>query len=174
MQIFEDVKILAFGRREDTMEVTVDTAAMAGQGISFVCREQRIYHMPRKGTFYGIHFQTNAHPQAKLIYLLSGRGMDYVVDLRRESPTYRKWIVLELRGGDNRHVYIPQGYGHAFLSLEDNTTQLFTTDEHFYPGESKKIRYDDPKIGLSLPVEITAMSEGDRRAPCLDEIEFEV
>lgn len=173
----DDVKILIFNKREDVRgvtEITIDNAEMARQGISFECKEQRIYHVPYKGTFYGIHFQTKAYPQEKIIHLLTGRGIDYIIDLKKDSPTYKKWIAIELQGGDKQHVYIPQGYGHAFLSLEDNTTQMFTVSEHFYKNESMKIRFDDRQINLSIPIEIIAMSESDRRAPYLDEIEFEV
>ena len=83
------VLILTFDGQTDargTMNVTIDTSAMADAGISFACKEQRLYHMPKKGTFFGIHFQTKRHPQDKLIHLLAGRGMDYVIDLRRVSP----------------------------------------------------------------------------------------
>ena len=168
---FDDVKIVISDKREDirgTMEVSLDGSKMADMGMGFQCKEQRIYCAEKKGTFYGIHFQTGAHPQKKIIHLLSGRGMDYIVDLKKDSPTYKKWIAVELVGGDNQYVYIPQGYGHAFLSLEDNTTQLFTTDEHFYNGEARAIRYDDSQIGLEFPIEIAVMSDKDRNAPFLE------
>ena len=171
------VLILTFDGQTDargTMNVTIDTSAMADAGISFACKEQRLYHMPKKGTFFGIHFQTKRHPQDKLIHLLAGRGMDYVIDLRRDSPTYRKWIAIELRGGDHQCVFIPQGFGHAFLSLEDDTTQLFSASEHFHRDASMQIRFDDPQIHLVLPTEITAMSDYDRNAPYSGDVEFEV
>ena len=97
--------------------------------------------------------------------------MDYIVDLRKESLTYKEWIAVELVGGDNQYVYIPQGYGHAFFALEDNTTQLFTINEHFLEEEAKAIRYDDPQIGLEFPVEITVMSDRDRNAPLLEQLD---
>lgn len=175
--IFTDVKLVCFRKRADSrgsMEITLDTDGMSALGIDFRCAEQRIYHIPDKGTFFGIHFQTGSHPQAKLIRLLSGRGMDYVIDLRKNSATYRKWIAIELSCTDNRGVYIPSGYGHAFLSLEDNTTQLFSASEHFFSGESRAIRFDDPQIGLMLPVEITAISPQDTIAPYLHEIESDI
>ncbi len=169
-----DVKILHFNNKTDirgTMEVTLDTNEMAHHGIDFRCSEQRIYRMPKKGTFFGIHFQSGSHAQDKIIHLLSGRGIDYVIDLRKQSSTYRKWIALELTGGDNNFIFIPQGYGHAFLSLEDNTEQLFALSEPFCPDKSMAIRYDDPDIGLSLPVEITAISDRDLKAPYLHDLE---
>lgn len=168
---FEDVIILVSEKNRDargTMEVTFDVSKLADMGMDFQCKEQRIYYAEKKGTFYGIHFQAGKHPQKKIIHLMSGRGMDYIVDLRKESLTYKEWIAVELVGGDNQYVYIPQGYGHAFLALEDNTTQLFTINEHFYEEEAKAIRYDDPQIGLEFPVEITVMSDKDRNASVLE------
>lgn len=173
----KDVKILTLDKREDIrgcVEVTINNEEMAKQGIHFVCQEQRIYHISKKGTFYGIHFQTKRYPQKKIIHLLAGRGIDYIIDLHKDSPTYKKWISIELQGNDDQHIYIPQGYGHAFLSLEDNTTQIFTVSEHFYKNESMKIRFDDQQINLSIPIEIGVMSNQDRNAPYLADIDFEV
>ena len=172
--MFPDVKIVFFDRKTDSrgsMEITLDTTRLSACGIAFRCKEQRIYHIPKKGTFFGIHFQMGSHPQAKLIHLLSGRGMDYIIDLQRDSATYRKWIAVELSGDDNKCVYIPEGYGHAFMSLEDNTTQQFSVSEHFFLGESGVVRFDDPQIGLTLPIEITAISQQDMNAPYLHSIE---
>lgn len=174
---FPDVKILCFDTKVDSrglMETTLDTEVMSAHGIAYRCAEQRVYHITRKGTFFGIHFQTGSHPQDKLIRLLSGRGMDYVIDLRRNSATYRKWIAVELTGDDNKCVYVPAGYGHAFMSLENNTAQLFSVSERFFPEESGVVRFDDPQIGLALPMEITCMSERDHNAPFLSEVESDI
>lgn len=170
--LFDEVKIILYNRKEDdrgTMSVIYDDKQLDMAGITFVTKEQRIYSMPQKGTFFGIHFQLKSHPQDKMIHLLTGQGIDYVIDLRRSSDTYKKWISIKLSAGDNQHIYIPQGFGHAFLSLEDNTTQLFTINEHFYASESKQINYKDEQIKLELPIAITAISESDRNAPFLDE-----
>ena len=173
---FEDVKIIVSDKRKDvrgTMEVTFDVSKLADLGMDFQCKEQKIYCAEKKGTFYGIHFQAGEYPQKKIIHLLSGRGMDYIVDLRKESLTYKEWIAVELVGGDNQYVYIPQGYGHAFLALEDNTIQLFTINEHFYEEEAKVIRYNDPQIGLKIPIEIVVMSDKDGNAPLLEQLEID-
>ncbi len=174
---FKEVKILTFHEQDDMrgiMYVTFDDKALKKAGIDFVCKEQRIYSMPHKGTFFGIHFQLKSHPQDKIIHLLSGRGIDYIVDLRKTSSTYKKWISIELAAGDNKHIYIPQGYGHAFLSLEDNTVQIFTINEHFNVNASKQINYSDVQIQLELPIEITTISDGDRNAPFLDDKNYDI
>lgn len=175
--LFQEVKILSFKEKDDvrgSMSVTFDEKELKMVGIDFRCKEQRVYSMPNKGTFFGIHFQLNRYSQDKIIYLIAGRGIDYVVDLRKSSDTYKKWISIELSGNDNQFVYIPQGFGHAFLSLEDHTIQMFTINEHFHPGESKQINYKDTQIKLELPIDVVAISEGDRMAPFLDEEGYDV
>ncbi len=167
---FHEVKIITFQHNIDqrgSMTVTVDEAELEKAGITFVCKEQRVYSMPQKGTFFGIHFQDDTYPQNKIVHLLAGRGMDYIVDVRKESSTFSKWIQIELKAGDNQHIYIPQGFAHAFLSLEDNTIQLFSIDNPFHIDASKKIRYDDKEINLQYPIEIMHMSDYDKNAPSL-------
>ena len=174
---FSDVAILTFMRRSDARgltEIVFDHAQMINLGVRFDLKEQRIYHAPKKGTFYGIHFQSKKYPQSKIIHLLSGRGIDYIIDLRKESPTFTQWIAIELFADDNQHIHIPQGYGHAFLSLQDNTSMLFSVNEPFQEGESKQIRFDDTQIHLDIPIKIEAMVDYDRAAPYVDEIELEV
>ena len=78
---------------------------------------QRIYTMPERHTFFGIHFQKDPYPQAKLISVLQGKGLDYVVDLRPGAETFAQWQSVELDSAQPVLVYIPSGFGHAFLSL---------------------------------------------------------
>lgn len=170
---FPKVKIIQFHKKEDNrgvVETSYDCRELSNYEIEFQCKEQRIYSMEKRGTFFGIHFQTNEYPQDKIVRVISGSGIDYIVDLNKESPTYKQWISINLCEGDNNSVYIPQGYGHAFLSLEDNTVQLFTISEHFYQGYSKQIRFDDAEIGLLFPIEIEELSDYDKNAPLLSEI----
>lgn len=136
----------------------------------FEIREQRIYTMPEANTFFGIHFQELPYPQAKLVAVLHGKGLDYVIDLRKESDTYRQWKTVELSAEKPLAVWIPAGFGHAFLSLEKDTVQFFAVDQHFVKGYSKEISYLDPEIGLKLPCENPVLSEADRHAPFLREL----
>ena len=128
---------------------------------------QRIYTMPARHTFFGIHYQEEPYPQAKLISVLQGKGLDYIVDLRKDSATYTQWQVLELDAADPALVYIPSGFGHAFLSLEENTVQYFAADREFVRGHAAVISYRDPSIRLELPCEDLVLSDKDRNAPFL-------
>ena len=138
--------------------------------IDFEIKEQRIYKMPKAGTFFGIHYQEMTHPQAKLISVIQGKGLDYIVDLRKDSLTYKEWKMIELSEEEPKVIYIPEGYGHAFLSLKDNTIQVFAVNEYFIGGCAKQINYNDPEIGLKLPVNNVIFSDYDKNAPFLPEL----
>ena len=132
---------------------------------------QRIYTMPERCTFFGIHYQKDPYPQAKLISVLQGKGLDYVVDLKKNSATYARWQVLDLDAAAPAFVYIPSGFGHAFLSLVENTVQYFAADRVFVRGYASAINYLDPSIRLELPCSNPILSDKDRNAPCLVQVE---
>lgn len=136
----------------------------------FLIREQRVYTIPEIHTFFGIHFQDMQYPQAKLITVFHGSGLDYVIDLRKGSDSYRQWKTVELSAEKPLAVYIPAGFGHAFLSLEKDTVQFFAADQPFVKGCAKRIHYQDPDIGLILPCDHPVLSEEDRQAPLLREL----
>ena len=156
--IFDQALLISLPARTDLRggmtSLDMDTLKEILPGFSI--REQRLYRMPKKNTFFGIHYQEEPHRQAKI---------DYVIDLRSDSPTFLKWESIELDASEPKLVYIPEGFGHAFLSLEENTMQLFAVNEKFIKGYSKSIRYDDPDIGLDLPDVDLILSEQDRTAP---------
>lgn len=118
--------------------------------------------MPKKGTFFGIHFQER---QSKLISVISGKGLDYIADLRKNSPTYKQYKAVELCGDDNIAVYIPEGFGHGFISMADDTIQLFAVNEPFDPVLSKALNYK--AVGIQLPFEDIIISDKDKMAPML-------
>ena len=136
----------------------------------FEIKETRVYTMPQKGTFFGIHYSDEATPFSKLVSVVQGRGMDFVVDLRKDSATYLKWEAVELNTGNALAVLVPAGIGHAFLSLEDNTIQVFAINKTGKDGHSKQINYADPKIGLKLEIPITQISDYDLNAPFWEEL----
>ena len=82
----------------------------------FSIKEARIYSMPKEGTFFGIHYKEESSPMTKLVTVIKGKGMDYVIDLRKGSPTYLQWESIELSEENALAVQIPAGFGHAFIS----------------------------------------------------------
>ena len=121
----------------------------------------RVYEMPHTGTFFGIHYHEDVQ---KTISVIRGSGADFVIDLRPGSPTYLKWEMNILSAENGSVIYIPQGFGHAFISLEDDTVQLFGCD---CERPSKRSNYRDSKIGLELPVSVVDISDEDDSAPFL-------
>ena len=100
---------------------------------------------------------------------IKGRGMDYVIDLRKDSSTYLQWESFELSEENAIAVLIPAGFGHAFISLQNNTIQLYSVDRSGDGAHSKQINYKDSKIGLKLPVPISEISDYDLSAPFVSE-----
>jgi len=172
-RFFDDVCVLDLSIRNDhrgSMRVTFSQSEISRIPVDFQIAEQRIYTIPDAGTFFGIHFQDTAHPQAKLVSVIQGEGIDYVVDLRPDSATFRQWKAVLLNGIAPQAVYIPAGFGHAFLSTKDNTIQLFAVNEQFVDGCMRRIHYLDEDIGLQLPVSNPVLSDADRAAPTLAQI----
>ncbi len=123
----------------------------------------------KKGTLRGIHFQNNPHPQTKLVRVLHGSILDFVVDLRKNSPTYKQWLSHELSAENNKQILIPNGFGHAFITLENDTSVLYKFDDYYDGGLVRTIRWDDPEIAIDWGEKDFIMSEGDRKAVCLND-----
>lgn len=121
----------------------------------------------QKGTLRGIHFQMEPYAQAKLVRCTLGAVLDAAVDLRKDSPTYRKWVVVELSAGNKRQFLIPRGFGHAFLTLTDDVEFLYKADQYYNYESDRGIAWNDPEIGIDWPLKNPILSEKDRNAPLL-------
>ena len=115
-----------------------------GLGMNLV---QDNHSQSKKGVLRGIHFQIK-HPQGKLVRVLKGSIYDVAVDLRKNSKTYSKYFGIELSSENKSMFYIPEGFGHGFLSLEDNTVMLYKTTEYFCSKCDSGIRWDDRDINI--------------------------
>ena len=153
--IFDKCYLLEPDGREDsrgTMSVFFNKKEMAGLLGGFEISEQRLYRMPHKNTFFGIHYQKPGKAKGKLISVVQGRAVDYIVDLRQDSPTFKQYKSFELNADWPRLVYLPAGFGHGFLTLEENTIQAFAIEAPADKDSSGIISYKDPEINLKLPV----------------------
>jgi dTDP-4-dehydrorhamnose 3,5-epimerase len=137
----------------------------AGIKMDFV--EETVYCPEKAGTLYGIHFQNNPMAQAKLLYCTRGRGLDYAIDLRKASKTYKRWVCVELSSENRTQIYIPKGFGHAFLSLEDNTNVVMRIDNCFHPKYRSGIAWNDPDLNITFPITKPILAQHDIEAPCL-------
>ena len=122
-----------------------------------------------KGTLRGIHFQTKPG-QAKLVRCARGRILDVAVDLRSESPSFGEWEAHELSDENQRLLFIPVGFGHAFLVLSDDADVVYRLSSYYKPEREAGIAFDDPEIGIEWPAMGHLISERDRAAPALAEI----
>jgi dTDP-4-dehydrorhamnose 3,5-epimerase len=155
-----------FGDRRGSFVKTFHVSHFASLGISFVSREE-FYSVSAKNVVRGMHFQLPPAAHAKLVYCPCGRAMDVVVDLRRQSPKFGRSYSRELNGNTPELVFIPAGFAHGFLSLQDDTIMVYQTDVVHTPECDAGIAWDS--IGFEWPVNGPILSERDQRLPRLED-----
>jgi dTDP-4-dehydrorhamnose 3,5-epimerase len=133
--------------------------------------EQANISLSSKGTLRGIHYSIAPRGQAKWVTCVSGVIKDVIVDIRPESPTFGKWIDVELRGDSGKAVFIAEGLGHGFIALEDNTAVAYLVSTPFSPNHEFEINPLDEKIGIdwTMPLLDLKISAKDKNAPTLAE-----
>lgn len=119
-----------------------------------------------KGVLRGLHFQ-KPNEQGKLVRVVKGRAFDVAVDIRRSSPTFGRWVAVELSEEKNNLFWIPTGFAHGFLSLEDGTDFLYKCTDYYAPHNDNAIRWDDPDLAIDWPLgdivpQISAKDEAAR------------
>ncbi|MBO4417097.1 MAG: dTDP-4-dehydrorhamnose 3,5-epimerase [Bacteroidales bacterium] len=124
----------------------------------------------RRGVLRGLHFQKGDSAQAKLVWVVKGRVQDVAVDIREGSPTFGKYVSVELSGDNHRMIYIPRGFAHGFAVLEDDTIFQYKCDNYYNPASEGSIRWNDPAIGVKWMLDETEviLSAKDRVAPFLN------
>jgi len=137
----------------------------AAQGLNPALAQCSASFSTRKGTLRGIHYQEAPYREAKLVRCTQGSIYDVVVDLRRESPTFKSWIALTLSAQNRHMIYVPEGCGHGFLTLEDETEVFYQISEAFKAEASRGVRWDDPAFQVNWPAGVTVISERDRTYP---------
>ncbi len=120
-----------------------------------------------KGILRGIHFQNGEHAQAKLVRCIAGAVLDVAVDLRKGSPTYKQWVAVELSAENKKQFFIPRGFGHAFLTLTDNTEFVYKTDNYYNYENDRSIRWNDSDLSIDWGIDNPQVSEKDANAPLL-------
>lgn len=146
---------------------TYSSRTLSQYGIDTVFKQDNHALSVKKGIIRGIHFQLNPKPQIKLVRCTRGRVMDFAVDLRRDSPTFKKWVKLELSEENRKQILIPAGFGHAYITLTELSEVLYKVDEWYYPEYDRAIAWDDPEIAVEWGTTNPVVSEKDTRAPKL-------
>ncbi len=126
-----------------------------------------------RGTLRGFHFQAPPFAQAKLVRVLQGAVQDVAVDLRAGSPTYGQHVSEVLSAGNEWQLFVPQGFAHAYLTLEDNTEVLYKVDQRYHPQSEGGLLWNDPKLDVQwmVPAAEIIVADKDTRWPTLDALE---
>ena len=123
----------------------------------------------KKGVLRGLHFQ-KTYPQAKLVRVSEGEVFDVAVDLRKDSPTYGKWVGVILSAENKKQFMIPRGFAHGFVVLTETATFCYKCDELYHPEDEGGIMYNDEDINIVWPFEgEVLLSEKDKKHPTLKE-----
>ncbi|MBI2422791.1 MAG: dTDP-4-dehydrorhamnose 3,5-epimerase [Candidatus Hydrogenedentes bacterium] len=125
-----------------------------------------------KGTLRGLHYQNHPQGMGKLVRCIQGAVFDVAVDLRKASPTFGKWVGRELSGENQLSLWVPVGFAHGFVALEDNTLVHYKCTGHHAPECEQALLYKCPEVNIAWPMEPTIISEKDAVAPVLSKAIF--
>lgn len=119
----------------------------------------------KSGTIRGIHYQSHPFEEDKIVRCTQGSIYDVIIDLRKDSKTYKKWMSVKLSSKNYRMIYIPKGVGHGFQTLEDNTEVVYQISQEYMPEYSKGIRWNDPAFNIKWPNSSITISKRDEEYP---------
>lgn len=147
--------------------------AEAGINVSFV-QDNHSYSAAR-GVLRGLHFQLAPAEQDKLLRVSRGAIWDVAVDIRRDSPTFGRWVGLIVSASEWNQILVPKGFAHGFVTLEEHCEVQYKVSAPYSPEHDRSIRFDDPELGIEwpLPRHELQLSEKDRAAPLLSQVDTE-
>lgn len=126
--------------------------ALIERGLDVPRFVQDNHSYSQKGVLRGLHYQLNPHAQGKLVRVVQGRAWDVAVDIRENSPTFGQWVGIELSGKNHKQFWIPEGFAHGFVALEDNTQFLYKTTNYYNKESEGAIVWNDSTIGIEWPL----------------------
>lgn len=132
------------------------------RGIGFAPVQCSASFNARRGTLRGLHYQAPPHAEAKIVRCTRGRVFDVAVDLRPDSPCFRRWHAEELAADTARALFIPAGFAHGFLTLEDASEVFYMIDTPYRPASARGVRWNDPAFGIPWPGTPAVICERDR------------
>lgn len=141
-------------------------------GLEDCANQCSVSHNRVRGTLRGLHLQLEPHGETKLVRCTRGRVWDVAVDLRAGSPTRGQWLGFELSPENGLSLYIPRGFAHGFLTLEDVSDVYYQMAEAYVPAAAAGVRWDDPELAITWPEPPVICSESDRALPALSELQL--
>ena len=160
-----------FGDHRGYFSVVFNREIYAENGISGDWMQDNESLSAQRGTVRGIHYQLPPHAQAKLVRVLKGAIFDIAVDLRRSSPRFGQWAGVELSAEKGNQLFVPAGFGHAFMTLTEDTQVQYKVDAAYAPTSERSILWNDPGIGITWPTAADPVLSGkDAEAPRLADL----
>jgi dTDP-4-dehydrorhamnose 3,5-epimerase len=135
------------------------------QGLEMAIAQCSISFNRMEGTLRGMHYQEAPHKEAKLVRCTMGSIYDVIIDLRAESPTYKQYVAEILSAENRKMLYIPEGFAHGFLTLENCTEVFYQISTFHAPEYARGVRWNDPAFGIPWPSEVRVISERDNNYP---------
>ena len=139
----------------------------AAHGIDVAMLQGNLSTNLKRGTLRGMHFQAAPHQEDKLVRCTRGAIFDVIVDMRPQSPTYREWIGVELTADNYRMLFVPKDFAHGYQTLIDHAEVNYLVSAEYVPAASRGLRHNDPALGITWPLPVTAISDADRSWPLL-------
>ena len=156
-----------FGDARGWFTETWSVAKMQAAGLDYDFVQDNHSFSAQKGILRGIHFQLGDAAQTKLVRCTRGAVLDVAVDLRKASPTYKKWVAVELSSENKRQLLVPRGFGHGFLTLTEDCEFLYKVDNLYNAAADRNIRFDDPDLAIDWGITDPILSDKDANAPLL-------
>jgi dTDP-4-dehydrorhamnose 3,5-epimerase len=164
--------VIDIERREDSRGFFARTwcaRELAEHGLNVNVVQANMSYNKARGTLRGMHYQVAPYAETKLVRCTRGAIYDVIVDLRPDSPTFKRWIGVELTADNRRALFVPEGFAHGFITLEDDTDVMYQVTAFYTPGAEAGLRYDDPAFGIEWPVPVAVISDKDQSwAPFAD------
>jgi len=121
------------------------------QGLSTKFVQVNLAFNEKKGILRGMHYQRNPYEEVKLVRCTRGALYDVIIDIRKDSPTYKQWIGIELTQDNYRMLYIPEGFAHGYQTLQDHTEIIYQVSQFYTPNAEGGVRWDDPTVNIVWP-----------------------
>lgn len=162
-----------FGDDRGFFSETYNAKSFAEAGIDLQFVQDNHSFSAAKGVVRGLHYQLPTRAQDKLVRVIRGAILDVAVDIRKSSPTFGKWVALEVSAEKWNQILVPKGFAHGFMTLVENTEVIYKVTDYYSPEHDRSIRFDDPAIGIEwpLPSSDVQLSDKDQKAPLFADAE---
>ncbi|WP_192799406.1 dTDP-4-dehydrorhamnose 3,5-epimerase [Brucella anthropi] len=162
-----------FGDHRGFFSETYNAKSFAEAGIDLTFVQDNHSYSAAKGVVRGLHYQLPPFAQDKLVRVIRGVILDVAVDIRKSSPTFGKWVALEVSAEKWNQILVPKGFAHGFMTLVENTEVIYKVTDYYSPEHDRSIRFDDPAIGIDWPLPSSGvqLSDKDQKAPLFADAE---